>query len=349
LVVVSIIALLISILLPSLRRAREQARTAVCGSQQAALGRGLSSYFAENNDWIPGYNTSSVEYREWKLKALQDPTVLGDPGFPVQPHDWLSPLIRLDTKLPHNRAERFHLITQKYSCPSQRALSSVLYPDPAQIPDGADFLKKGKWQPLSYLMPVHFQYWGQQERGKTLGWLVDMPRDAYTKVAAEAANENWEVVVHNYVPNVARVGAPAGKVFVADGTRFVDEGGLVDHDVSPYPQHFGSFTSSGAWWSGSTTYGVSERSLNWDGNAIGAGSASHGINLYYSYRHGKRGRGNGSCQANQGAISAVFFDGHVEVLTDRESRKIDFWYPKNGVVKAPGEGMTTVPSNYVIR
>ena len=111
LVVVSIIALLISILLPSLRGAREQARTVVCGSQQGSLGRGLSTYFAENNDWIPGYNTSSVEFRALERAADSDITVLHQSGLPVQNHDWLTPLVKSDTKLPANRAERFHLIT----------------------------------------------------------------------------------------------------------------------------------------------------------------------------------------------------------------------------------------------
>ncbi len=349
LVVVSIIALLISILLPSLRRAREQARTAVCGSQKAALTRGLNAYFAENKDWIPGYNTSSVEYRTLQLEAAGDPTVLHDPGLPVQPHDWLSPLIRQDTKLPNNRAERFHLITQRYMCPSQRGYRSTLFPlNGAGVQDFQDFLDIETWRPLSYLMPVHFQYWGQDGKNEVLADLKGAA-GSFVKVKAQVAPANWEVRVDRYVPNVNRVGTPARKVFIADGTRFVTETGLIDHDVSPYPRYFGSFTSSGAWWSGGTAYGVNSRSRNWDGLPVGQGSTSEGLNLYYSYRHGKRGKSNGSCWNNEGTISAAFYDGHVEVLTDRESRRVDLWYPKGGVVNSPGEGMTALPRDYVIR
>jgi prepilin-type N-terminal cleavage/methylation domain-containing protein len=52
LVVVAIIALLISILLPSLARARELAKRTVCASNLKGIGTGMYTYSAENNgDW----------------------------------------------------------------------------------------------------------------------------------------------------------------------------------------------------------------------------------------------------------------------------------------------------------
>ena len=55
LVVVSILALLISILLPSLSRAREQARAAVCGSNQRQLAIANDLYAADNRHcYCPG-------------------------------------------------------------------------------------------------------------------------------------------------------------------------------------------------------------------------------------------------------------------------------------------------------
>ena len=49
LVVISIIALLIGILLPSLRRAREQARQVTCAANLAGFGRGFYSYAGDND------------------------------------------------------------------------------------------------------------------------------------------------------------------------------------------------------------------------------------------------------------------------------------------------------------
>lgn len=53
LVVVSIIALLIAILLPSLRKAREQAKCAVCLSNLHQMGLSLTTYALENRDHFP--------------------------------------------------------------------------------------------------------------------------------------------------------------------------------------------------------------------------------------------------------------------------------------------------------
>ncbi|MBN2210350.1 MAG: type II secretion system protein [Sedimentisphaerales bacterium] len=53
LVVVSIIALLVSILLPALNRAREQAKRTKCATQLHEIGVGIASYAADNVDHIP--------------------------------------------------------------------------------------------------------------------------------------------------------------------------------------------------------------------------------------------------------------------------------------------------------
>jgi len=53
LVVVAIIALLVSILLPSLKAAREQARRAVCLSNEHQMGVGFSTYVSEFRHYLP--------------------------------------------------------------------------------------------------------------------------------------------------------------------------------------------------------------------------------------------------------------------------------------------------------
>ena len=64
LVVVAIIALLISILLPSLNQAREQARAAVCASNLKQLGIALHLYADSNNGRLPSLGDSEAN-RSW--------------------------------------------------------------------------------------------------------------------------------------------------------------------------------------------------------------------------------------------------------------------------------------------
>lgn len=52
LIVVSIIALLLSILLPSLRKAREQAKEVLCRSHLSAFGKGFMTYAGSNRDYL---------------------------------------------------------------------------------------------------------------------------------------------------------------------------------------------------------------------------------------------------------------------------------------------------------
>src|SRR5262249_41660932 len=53
LVVVAIIALLVSVLLPSMARAREQSRATVCLSSLAQQGVGFAAYSADNKTVLP--------------------------------------------------------------------------------------------------------------------------------------------------------------------------------------------------------------------------------------------------------------------------------------------------------
>ena len=60
LVVISIIALLISILLPALQRAKRQARVLQCMANLKSIGIGMAGYVVENNGLYPGPSSISV-------------------------------------------------------------------------------------------------------------------------------------------------------------------------------------------------------------------------------------------------------------------------------------------------
>lgn len=74
LVVVAIIALLISILLPSLSRAREQARRGVCAANLHQLGNGLVMFANDNKGLFPETSAGTFKYF---LKESHNPVNLG--------------------------------------------------------------------------------------------------------------------------------------------------------------------------------------------------------------------------------------------------------------------------------
>ncbi len=71
LVVVSIIALLVSILLPSLKKAREQTKATVCLSNLRALGQGIMLYATEYDGRLPGPAHPAL-YRNQTLQNYLD-------------------------------------------------------------------------------------------------------------------------------------------------------------------------------------------------------------------------------------------------------------------------------------
>ena len=82
LVVVSIIALLVSILLPSLNRAREHANLVVCQVRLKQIGLGLVMYSQENHDYFP--SRAECGYESYSLVPTPGPTP-GPTGYYPNP------------------------------------------------------------------------------------------------------------------------------------------------------------------------------------------------------------------------------------------------------------------------
>ena len=345
LVVVAIIALLMSILLPSLQSAREQARAVKCGAELNGVGKSLATYAAEYNDFFPGVNTTGVAIRGVSRRAMMRGDDLpSGPATPVQSYDWMTPLAAMQNReLPLERVERFREIWQLFQCASVQA-PAVPYSGAAGRTPDFDAFEEYEWLSSSWLMPGAFGLWGTSDAERVLS--RGTGRGSIDVTAVTIAEFNYSYSIQNYRSQLERVGVPSRKIFAADGTRYVDQLGLIDFDPSPIPGHYGAFTTAGGWWSGSTAYGVAGGSQNWDGSSVGDSSPSDGQNLPLTYRHGGRNFGT-TAQTNSGRINAMFFDGHVERMTDRATREVHLWYP-SGAVIGRNEGMTDVPQDYVV-
>ncbi|MBW7906007.1 MAG: type II secretion system GspH family protein [Phycisphaerae bacterium] len=357
LVVVAIIALLMSIMLPSLTCAREGARAARCGVLLRSLGNGLHAYATENADWLPGVNTTGVALSEYR-GVFNAQILRQNHQWPVQTYDWISPLLRMDSAdLGRNRAERFVRVQNEFACPSQYNIDSVIYQPP---PDVLDFRPLAPFRAISYLQSVWFQHWGEKQRSIVLGKNKGSLQNIYpeTCVSGFDGNNNhrvnWEALTPDYVSKLTRVGSDAArKIAAADGTRYLPAGGDLDHDVAPTPGDYGSFTCAGAWWSGGTAWGAKQGSKTWwDGGTVTYNQPGQGQNLALSYRHGcsARGRVTSTVRDNLGQMNALFFDGHVKRLSDRASREPGYWYPTGTRIKSGAiiEGMTQVGPGFVV-
>ena len=106
LVVIGIIALLISILLPSLRKAREQAHEVACASNLRQLMHGFLLFANEHKGQLPG---NVYDTKNWNPMQERDP----------ERHDWMMGSITAYDRAPHEGTVfRYVNSAELYRCPS---------------------------------------------------------------------------------------------------------------------------------------------------------------------------------------------------------------------------------------
>lgn len=123
LVVISIIALLIGMLLPALKKAKEAARRAICLSNLRQLSNGLHVYANEFNGRFPPSHWGANASLTFHLSSPRAPE--GDPGYYISAMD-----DGVDIKfVGHGMLLALDIITDRrtFYCPSQR-IEAFSYP-----------------------------------------------------------------------------------------------------------------------------------------------------------------------------------------------------------------------------
>ena len=314
LVVVAIIAVLISILLPSLGKARQVAKTAKCGATLHGIAQAHATYSSEWDDAIAGSPVTSAAFM-WK-----DPTTaslapgVGANAIPgvVQDFDWMSPLARnMNIFIPDgpallDRRTRFETTrnAKQFTCPANDfqagPYSGTGQPAALQGPM------------LSYAMGAMFLYAGTPASGAADNIYGPDPGFGYQ-------------LASGYRPRVRLVGAQSGKILVADGAKYSDSSDKPDIDTTFNASQGGAYADWGAY---------DQFSRCWDrglipGNINQSGGSFDG--RFYAFRHGngRSGGGGGSFKLN-----AAFFDGHVETMDDLTASNPALWCPKGTFVPA---------------
>lgn len=310
LVVVAVLAILISILLPALGKARGQAWRIVGASNQRQLYQGMRSYASDNEEFFPGINSSGLELLSAPPGGVSRAQQLGRAGKPVQTFDWATP--GLEDAMPDDRQMRFYTYLSRFADPSMRERVPVYFggsSGDSGAQDMATYITNNRLPPargLSYLMPMLFQAYG---RARSSDFSMDTGilrvgvglsgRTIRLGQKAWSVTANQVILPASYRPRMDSIGRPSGKVAIADGFRYWDATGL-DWDAYYAPSIYGSFSSGTPVFGGDTSYGAS--------------SPAGGRQIPLSYRHA-------------GSLNVLMWDGHGDSLTRAQAFDPKYWYP----------------------
>ena len=314
LVVIGIIALLISILLPSLNRARRAANTVACGSGIRSILQAMQMYVAENNGYFPGGPNTSARHLVSNATGSTMAAPYSEANCPdiSQIWDWQAPLARIlninfnQGPTSAERAERMMgLFTERaFRCPEYEALASPF--------GGTSDFATALHPAYSTAMVFHMNH---QPTGGSGG-----RRQAFRE---------WNPQPE-YTQKVTKIGDAARKIFLADGARFIvpgPNGPTYTAGVHGNATQGGAYSSSGA-------FNKFDRA--WDRSmAPGNGGTlpTSGVQdpRIYAFRHGGNVKPGGSADSYK--MNVGFFDGHVELMGDLQASDPALWLPKGTVAQ----------------
>lgn len=307
LVVISIIALLVSILLPSLSSARRAGQRVACAGNLRAIAQGTLQYATDNEEWIMGSPAGSGAYLYGAGAAY---------GPAVQRWDFLGPMARMwGMSLTSNDGAIADCVRRwddirshkGFVCASNKFLASKF--ETAGPPVGAGLM-------ISY-NTCRAQLWLQANSAAETPFPGDpVGRSWYSNGFEEKLPDGWR-------PSAQRIGVPANKIFCADGARYSSTSVAPDFEPSVQALWGGAFSDAGTYSSFSRSWDRSRAPGNGDTGPVDART--------YAFRHSTTEPPVGA-RANTFKLNAAFYDGHVETLGDLDASNPHLWLPQGTVV-----------------
>jgi len=318
LVVIGIIALLISVLLPALQKARRAANTIKCSANMRAILQAMNMYAVQNNNWIPGSAATSAYYL---LNPFGGYSNTNCPGL-ASTFDWESPLVRVmgqKLKAPASgdnefaseadRANRWSQLVNlpQFQCPENQTIAS---------PHGASALW-GSMPMASYNTAAMFLLYSST---------TSSPYKLAAQPGIYQTPATYVDPPSGYAPKLNKIGASSEKCFVADGSN--DTGATTATQYDPgYKNKLGSYQM----W---TDIGAFDSfSYAWNRYA-----ATNGVGNDYrliAYRHGSIRNDKSLAAGDAFRYNMGFFDGHVETMGALEGSNPKFWMPRGTKIPTP--------------
>lgn len=301
LIVISIIALLMSILVPTLGMAKKLCQGIVCRAHMKNAHSALASYMAVWNGWFAGPNTSGLYLSQ---NNPPDPLDIG-PTYPVQNMDWISPTMGRDLALPENGYERLAaILNSEFRCPS----NSEKY----------DYVYTGSNVPIETWIQSHHL------TADTLNYSSYSAALGFHTYEGAAAYEDPRAVEipKNYRPKIEMIGNPAEKVYIMDGARYVNPGEGASFNCFGYQDDGGNFMLYGPSVSlgGDPFYYLAQEVVLPGHTNLREAPRRSDIFQRYAFRH-------------EQCINAAFFDGHCEKIHWRDSLKTSYYFPSGTKIK----------------
>lgn len=356
LVAIAIIALLISILLPSLGAARRTARTMICGSNMRQVVTAINSYTTDFRDWLPGSPSTSGFEAAGKPQAVKKSdgsysiTVPQPPKFngrSATEWDWTGTLLSYLGQIgpgdgpganlasEQTRADRMRWYTtvNSFQCPE-----NSFEADPFPVPGSGGSV----WQRqrmYSFSMITNFV---STEEPAPLG-----------APAPSLGPGTFYQGRSNFRPMISLVGAPSRKVALIESHRFFDSGSSTysqptySYGMGDGNSNFGgAFADLGPWWNASKAFGRRYA----PGENVPQVWQKPVDARFWAFRHGLKkvepSAGSGMRAGLQCLGNLSFFDGHVELRNDLDATDPSLYFPTGTKVNRKLDMWNTTRAKY---
>jgi prepilin-type N-terminal cleavage/methylation domain-containing protein/prepilin-type processing-associated H-X9-DG protein len=317
LVVIGVIALLLSLLLPALSKAKEAANAVACAANMRSIGQAMQMYAQEHKDYIPGSPVTSGKalWTDASGSFALKPGVstITTPPPVIELYDYIGPLAQtMKLSLPDtsNNVERFrgYRKLRQFLCVSAEGIIATKFAGPADIENG---------QMLSYVT--------------AMGFLLPPFKSGFQGKGSMPGSPYWTVPA-GYSPKVGRVGRVSEKVYLAEGGRWSRSDSAPTFSMDVDGDHNNTnFSDFGAFWGITKSF---DRSVP---NKSATGSVDARL---FAFRHGNKRSGGASGSYR---LNLLFFDGHVEGMDDMTAANPALWLPEGTQIANPAASLNSGP------